>query len=119
VILDQLETLDAAPLRLPMPADARARALADRLARDPALPIARAIRSVGASRRTLERVFARETQMTLGRWTQRLRLVEALRLLGSGRQVAVVALDVGYASASAFGAAFRRVLGTTPGRYFA
>ena len=118
VILDQLEALDAEPLQLPMPRDARARALAERLAKDPSLPVSRALRAVGASRRTLERVFARETQMTLGRFVQRLRLVEALRLLASGRAVTAVALDVGYASPSAFVAAFRRVLGTTPGRYF-
>jgi AraC-like DNA-binding protein len=30
-----------------------------------------------------------------------------------------VALDVGYETASAFVAAFRRELGRTPGRYFA
>jgi AraC-like DNA-binding protein len=97
VILDQLETLPAEPLQLPMPIDPRA---------------------TGASQRTLERLFLAETQMTFGRWRQRLRLVEALRLLAEGHAVTRVALDDGYQSPSAFVSAFRRELGTTPGRYF-
>jgi AraC-like DNA-binding protein len=45
--------------------------------------------------------------------------VEALRRLAEGAPVTAVALDVGYQTPSAFVAAFRRELGTTPGRYFA
>jgi AraC-like DNA-binding protein len=57
--------------------------------------------------------------MTAGRWRQRARLVEALRLLAAGTPVSEVALEVGYGSPSAFIASFRAQLGTTPGRYFA
>jgi AraC-like DNA-binding protein len=68
-------------------------------------------RSTGASKRTLERLFLRETAMTLGRWRRRLRLVEALRLLAQGHAVTRVALGVGYQSPpSVFIAAFRREL---------
>ena len=56
--------------------------------------------------------------MTLGRWRQRSRLVEALRRLAAGQAVTRVALDVGYCSPSAFIVAFRREMGTTPRRYF-
>lgn len=120
VILDQLETLPAVPLQLPMPGDPRARRVAELLSRDPAepRPLREAAKSAGASRRTLERLFASETQMSLGRWRQRARLIEALRLLAAGQPVTRVALDVGYASPSAFIFAFRRELGTTPRRYF-
>ena len=59
-----------------------------------------------------------ETGMTLGRWRQQLRLVEALRRLAAGQAVTSVALDVGYESPSAFVSVFRRTFGTTPGRYF-
>jgi AraC-like DNA-binding protein len=120
LLLDQLETLPTAPLQLPLPADARARAATERLEADPSGPpaLASLARSTGASKRTLERLFLRETGMTLGRWRRRLRLVEALRLLANGVSVTSVALDVGYQSPSAFVAAFRRELGTTPSRYF-
>jgi AraC-like DNA-binding protein len=121
VILDLLETLPAEPLQLPMPLEPRARKAAEMLQSEPGLrtPLARAARAAGASRRTLERLFLAETHLTLGRWRKRLALAEALRLLGRGMAVTRVALEVGYESPSAFVAAFRRELGTTPGRYFA
>jgi AraC-like DNA-binding protein len=56
--------------------------------------------------------------MNFNQWRQQLRLVHALRLLAAGAKVTAVALDVGYDSPSAFIAAFRRVLGETPARYF-
>lgn len=117
VILDQLEAVDAAPLQLPMPRDERACRAAELMlaSSDPVAVIARA---AGASPRTLERLFRRETSMTIGRWRQRARLVEAVRLLAAGTPVTEVALDVGYNSPSAFIAAFRAQLGTTPSRFF-
>jgi AraC-like DNA-binding protein len=120
VVVDQLETLPTVPLQLPMPRDARARRAAERLLLGPGEPRSfdEAARVAGASKRTLERLFRSETAMTLGRWRQRLRLIEALRLLAAGQPVTRVALDVGYDSPSAFITAFRRELGTTPGRYF-
>ena len=121
VIADQLETLPAAPLQLPMPRDPRARKAAELLSHGPGEPRAleKAARIACASRRTLERLFRFETHMTLGRWRQRLRLIEALRLLAAGQAVTSVAFDVGYRSPSSFISAFRRELGTTPTKYFA
>ncbi|WP_237305516.1 helix-turn-helix domain-containing protein [Streptomyces sp. SAT1] len=46
------------------------------------------------------------------------RLDAALPLLGAGQPIARVARAVGYRTASAFIAAFRRELGTTPAAYF-
>ncbi|MGH9887478.1 MAG: helix-turn-helix domain-containing protein, partial [bacterium] len=74
---------------------------------------------VGASKRTLERLFRDETGMSFGAWRQQLRLLQALPLLAAGEPVTNVALSVRYESTSAFIARFRRVLGTTPGRYYA
>jgi AraC-like DNA-binding protein len=120
VILDHLETLPEMPLQLPMPRDPRAREMAERLCASPGegRSLDELAYGVGASKRTLERLFLRETAMTLGRWRQRLQLIEALRQLAAGRAVTGVALAVGYDSPSAFITAFRRELGTTPGRYF-
>jgi AraC-like DNA-binding protein len=120
VILDQLRASSQAPLQLPSPRDPRARRAADLLEADAGaeLSLADAARRAGASQRTLERLFRRETQLTLGRWRQRQRFAQALRLLAAGHDVTRVALEVGYRSPSAFVSAFRRQLGTTPGRYF-
>jgi AraC-like DNA-binding protein len=74
-------------------------------------------RAVGASPRTLERLFIAETGLTYRDWCLQARLLQALRLLAAGQSVKSVAFDVGYRSPSAFVAAFRHALGTTPGRY--
>src|SRR5262249_32489254 len=81
-------------------------------------PIDRLARAAGASRRTLERVFQKETGMSVGRWRQQARLLHAMRLLARGERVTAIALEVGYESSSAFIAAFSAALGTTPGRYY-
>ncbi len=119
VIIDQLATSPHEALQLPMPVDARARVAAHVIELHPARPLGPVAREAGASLRTLERIFLRETAMPLGRWRRRARLIGALRLLAEGHDVTRVAVDVGYQTSSAFIAAFRRELGTTPGRYFA
>lgn len=121
VVVDQLQLLETEPLELPWPTDPRARHAAELLREEPgAANLMRKVeRTVGASRRTLERCFVKETRLSLWRWKQRARLVAALELLASGRAVTSIALDVGYSSPSAFITAFRRELGCTPGEYFA
>jgi AraC-like DNA-binding protein len=121
VLVDQLASLPQEPLQLPMPVDPRARDLALRLAADPASDesIESLARKVGAGRRTLERLFAVETGISIGRWRQRLRLVHALRLLAEGEPVTSVSSKVGYSTPSAFTAMFRKELGVPPRRYFA
>lgn len=71
------------------------------------------------SSRTLTRQFQRETGMSFRQWRQQARLVEALGHLASGVSVALVAERLGYRSASAFTAMFKRALGLEPRRYFA
>jgi AraC-like DNA-binding protein len=120
VILDQLETLPTPAVALPPLRDPRAARLAARLRRTPGdrRPLGRLLSGIGASERTIERLFRSETGLSFGRWRQQLRLQHALRLLATGQSVTSVALEVGYESLSAFVSAFRRVLGTTPGRFF-
>ena len=57
--------------------------------------------------------------MTFGRWLQQVKAHQALERLAAGDSVTGAGLAVGYDSTSAFIAMFRRVLGTTPGSYFA
>jgi AraC-like DNA-binding protein len=65
----------------------------------------------------VERLFLDETGITLGKWRQQLRLMNAMRLLGEGAKVTYAALEAGYSTPSAFIAAFRRSLGTSPTLY--
>ncbi|MCC6241650.1 MAG: helix-turn-helix transcriptional regulator [Gemmatimonadaceae bacterium] len=104
---------------LPMPTDVRARRAADVVRRDvsreqSAQTIAR---EAHASVRTLERLFRAQTGLSFGAWRQRARLVHAMTLLADGHSVTAVGLATGYATTSAFVAAFRRDVGVSPGRY--
>lgn len=119
MIADQLAAAPQTPLQLPLPHDRRALRLARALLADPARtePLDRLAAGVGASRRTLERLFLAETGLTFGQWRARLRLLRAVEELAAGRTVTAVASAVGYATPSAFTAMFRAQLGVPPRRY--
>ncbi|GAA3116685.1 hypothetical protein GCM10020001_040500 [Nonomuraea salmonea] len=69
------------------------------------------------SARTISRAFNAETGTSFARWVAAVRAQHAVELLTRGWPVEVVAERVGYRSASAFGAAFRRTTGLTPGAF--
>jgi AraC-like DNA-binding protein/quercetin dioxygenase-like cupin family protein len=120
VILDLLRTIQMVPLQLPNPSDSRARRVADFLLADPSdrASLAQLCQKAGASKRTIERLFRESLGITLGKWRQQLRLMEAMRLLAGGAKVTHAALDAGYSTPSAFIAMFGKALGTTPAAYF-
>ena len=117
LLLDQLTDVSEVPLQLPLPRDARALRFASLLQAAPAsgATVAALARKAGASRRTIERLFVRETRMTVAEWRRRLRLLHAVRLLAAGEPVTAVALEIGYSSVSAFIAVFKKAFGSTPG----
>jgi AraC-like DNA-binding protein len=121
MLLDQLAGVTTVPLQLPAPRDDRARRVASFLrdAPDDDGSVAVLARRAGASRRTIERLFVRDTGMTMAEWRRRLRLLHAVRLLAEGEGVTAAALAVGYGSVSAFIAVFKKEFGVTPGRYAA
>jgi AraC-like DNA-binding protein/quercetin dioxygenase-like cupin family protein len=121
VLIDEIAALPVVPLRVPAPRDPRARRAAEWLRENPdaEADLDAVARRSGASKRTLERLFLRETGLSLGAFREQVRLMRALELLAGGGSVTDVALSVGYGSPSAFIARFRQVLGTTPGRYYA
>jgi len=116
VLLDQLADARDVSLALPSPRDPRARRFAELVTREPGsdASITALARRAGASLRTIERCFLRETGVAVGDWRRRVRLFHALRLLEDGAAVTDVALDVGYASTSAFSQAFARQFGRSP-----
>lgn len=120
VIIDQLKAIQMVPLQLPNLSDPRALRVAGMLLADPSSrrSLPQICKASGASRRTVERLFQDEAGMTFGKWRQQLRMMQAMRLLGEGAKVTHVALEAGYSTPSAFIAAFRKTLGTTPTQYF-
>jgi AraC-like DNA-binding protein len=119
VLVDQLAVQDEAPLWLPHPRDPLAAAYAGAAVDDPEADTATLARRVGASRRTLERRFAAETGMALGAWRRRARVLASLETLTAGGSVTAASVAAGYTTPSAYVAAFRRELGTTPRRFVA
>ncbi len=120
VIFDLLHRLRVARLDVPAPSDDRARAVAEALVANPAddRSLSDWGRHVGASGRTLARIIERETGLGFEQWRTRIRVATALPALASGTNVTHAAHEVGYASASAFVAAFKRTVGVSPGAYF-
>jgi AraC-like DNA-binding protein/quercetin dioxygenase-like cupin family protein len=119
VVLDLLRPLPIMPIDVPHPVDERVCAVTDALLADPADPrsLEAHAGAAGVSRRTLTRLFVHDTGMSFDRWRTHLRLRAALPLLAEGQPVSRVAHAVGYATPSAFLAAFRRTVGTSPRRY--
>ncbi|MFK0382700.1 AraC family transcriptional regulator [Agrobacterium sp. NPDC090273] len=119
VLLDELEMAPLEPLRLPIPSDPRLKRLVDTLMAEPSIRLSLEEwgARVGASHRTLTRLFQRDTGMSFGQWRQQWHVSLALQRLSVGESVTNIAVDLGYESVSAFIAMFRRMLGTTPARY--
>lgn len=108
------------PCVLPAPrSPALVRALQLTEAQADAAPSFAAIaRASGQSERALARRFRDELGMTWSELLRRIRIIRAVEALGRGEaQVAEIAAAVGYESLSAFNAAFRELMGTTPTRY--
>jgi len=119
IILDQLKAVEYVPLQLPNPADSRAARVVKSLLTDPAdqRTLAKLCKDCGASKRTIQRLFLEETNMSFAKWRQQLRLLHGMQMLARGEKVTAAALEAGYSSTSAFISMFRKQLGTTPMRY--
>ena len=119
LLLDEMRRSPVPPFDLPEPqSDATRRAAAWLFSNGTDAAIPAIAREIGLSVRALERRFVAETGMSLGRWRRHGALLASLEQLGSGASVKQAAAAAGYATPSAFVAAFRSVFGVTPARYF-
>lgn len=119
VLVDQLSTCKTTRTFLPHTADPELDAILQALRDDPAdnRTLHELALAFHISERTLIRRCQRELGMSLTQWRQHLRLVNALPLLTDGASVESVALDLGYATSSAFIAMFRRLMGSSPKKF--
>lgn len=114
LLAEELAGEPDASLHLPFPVDLTALLVATAIAADPTLGLDDHLRDVGASRRSVERRFKTETQMSLGQWRRRARILAGVAMLSEGENVTTVATRVGYSSPSSFVAAFRSELDAPP-----
>lgn len=121
LVRDELRRARPVRLGIPLPQDKRLRALCEAVIAEPArqATLDDWARGVGASPRTLARLFRDELATSFGRWREQVLLAQALAWSARGRPVAWIAGELGYASPSAFSAMVRRTAGQPPTRLFA
>jgi len=119
-LLDQIEEASQAPLSLNMPMDKRLIKITDKICQEPSdnTSLQQWSESIGATPRTINRLFQKETQMGFIEWRQRLRILYSLERIEKGDKISNVAVDLGYESDSAFITMFKKHLGVSPKRYF-
>jgi AraC-like DNA-binding protein len=118
LVFDEMNAAPVEPLTLPLPEDPRALKVARRVLAHPAAEetLDMLARRHGAGRRTLERIFRAQTGMSFGLWRQKARMLHSVRALSAEKPVTEAAMDAGYASVSAYIAAFKKTFGCTPGQ---
>jgi len=72
---------------------------------------------VGASARTLSRLFKKETGLSYSEWRQRLNIQIAITQLSLGKSITSISLHLGYESPSSFIHMFKTKTGITPSFY--
>ena len=119
LVLDELRR--AAPVRLgvDLPQEKRLRRLCEAVIEAPTrhATLAAWAADVGASARTLTRLFRSELGTTFVQWRQQVLLARAVPLAARKLPMASIAAELGYASPSAFAAMVRRSVGAPPSRF--
>ncbi|WP_296663429.1 helix-turn-helix domain-containing protein [Paraburkholderia sp.] len=119
LLVAEIASMPSLSLHAPLPRDSRLAHACQRLFDTPSIAVGldAMATEVGMSRRTFTRLFRHQTGVSFAEWRQQVCLLAAIERLSEGQPVTRIALDLGYASPSAFSSAFRRVLGETPSQY--
>ncbi|EPG0367369.1 TPA: AraC family transcriptional regulator [Photobacterium damselae] len=119
LFLDELVEAKEQTLALPLPQDRRLQLWLEKLNQhdQPIDNLAQLSLKIGASSKTISRIFSNETGMSFQEWRQQWRLIQAIEKLTAGYQVNDVAYQLGFSSDSAFIAFFKQQTGTTPLKY--
>ena len=119
LILAEMTSADTQSLGVALPRDKRLRSLCEAVLRAPTerATLADWSSDVGASERTVARLFRSELGTSYQQWRQQAVLAHAMPLLARGLPVGQVAEASGYASASAFCAMFKAAMGQPPSAF--
>lgn len=119
VSLDQLYEAEHIGTFLPSSSDPSLKHILEQLQLDPANQCTMQFfaQQMNMSERTLARHCQNELGMSLNEWRQRLKVMKAIDLLHQQQRVESIALDLGYANASAFIGLFKRWMNCTPEQF--
>jgi len=118
-LLGEIDWTPIHPVSLPSLKDKRLQRMERLLLNDPSDPstLEQWATKLDISPRTLTRLIRRETDLTFQAWRDQVRTFVAIPMLTEGKPLAVIADAVGYNTAWAFTAMFKRVTGNVPSRY--
>ena len=117
--LDELARSATLALGVPLPRDKRLRSLCEAVLQSPGerATLSEWASDVGASERTVARLFRTELGTSYQQWRQQAVLAHALPMLARGVAVSQVGAASGYASDSAFSAMFKAAMGQSPSHF--
>lgn len=120
LIIDELARARSLRLGVDLPRDKRLRRLCEAVLDDPQrhASLDDWAAEVGASARTVSRLFRQELGSSYAQWRQQALLAHALRLAARKTPMGLIAAELGYASPSAFSAMVTRTVGMPPSRFF-
>jgi transcriptional regulator GlxA family with amidase domain len=119
VVVDLLAAARRTGTYLPWSEDRHLQPILSHLERNPQdnRALAEFARLGGTTERTLIRRSMRDLGMPFAEWKQRLRVIKAMPLLEGSETIERISSAMGYGSASAFIAMFKRMTGLTPEEY--
>lgn len=117
--VDEIAHADTQAIGVPMPRDKRLRALCEAVMGNPGrlATLSQWAVDIGASERTVSRLFRTELATNYQQWRQQAILAHALPLLARGLPISHVAAASGYATDSAFCAMFKLAMGKSPSHF--
>ncbi|MBB5203828.1 AraC-like DNA-binding protein [Inhella inkyongensis] len=120
LILAELRRAKPVALGLALPRDKRLRRLCEAALAEPQQDhgLRAWSQEVGASERTLHRLFREQLGTSYRHWRSQLLLAQGLSLAARGLALQDIAAELGYASPSAFSAMVKRSVGQTPSEFF-
>lgn len=119
VLLDQLQSAELIHSYLPHSNHVVLKKILDYLHQHPAnqSSLKELAKMSNMTERTLARYSQKELGMSLNEWRQRLKVIKAMSMLNEGKKIESIALNLGYANASAFINMFKRWMNFTPDQF--
>lgn len=114
VCLDEIHAAHHEPVILRLPTDRRLNNFSEN---ELLPPLKKFSITIGASEKTISRIFIRETGLTYQQWRQQWRFLKSIELLSERNNISSIANTLGFASDSAFVYFFKNMSGVTPRTY--